>query len=302
MSDVLPSETSRNETADASPAQPEPAPFAETVEAQLSANLASWNERVAIHLRDTTDIYDVEGFAAGNDTLMPIEANEIGDVSGLNIAHLQCHFGIDTISLARRGASVTGVDFSPAAIAQARGFAAREVGDITFVCAPIYDALSQLTPDTFDMVYVTWGTIGWMPDVFRWAATIGKLLKPGGRLYFADIHPTMTQLETEGGKLTFAYPRRSQGADGALGFDERRSYAGDGTELVNQRQYEWIHPLSDVLGALIGAGLTLEFLHEHDTLPWQAVPEMVANGDRMFRLPDDMTGPPVSISLKARKL
>ncbi|MEO0617667.1 MAG: class I SAM-dependent methyltransferase [Pseudomonadota bacterium] len=297
MSDALSSAT-----AETSVDRAEPMPIATTVDAQLEANLASWNERVAIHLRDTTDIYDVEGFAAGGDALLPIEANEIGDVTGLNIAHLQCHFGMDTISLARRGARVTGVDFSPAAIAQARGFAAREAGDITFVCSPLHNALSQMTPASFDMVYVTWGTIGWMPDVFRWAATVGKLLKPGGRLYFADIHPTMTQLETEHGKLTFAYPRRSQGPDGALAFDERRSYAGDGTELVNQRQYEWIHPLSDIIGGLIGAGLTLEFLHEHDTLPWQAVPEMVANGDRMFRLPDDIIGPPVSISLKARKL
>ena len=138
----------------------------------MAANLKSWNERVAIHARDTTGFYDIEAFLAGKDTLMPIEDIEIGDVSGKHVAHLQCHFGIDTLSLARRGAIVSGLDFSPHAIAQANTFKAQTGLDATFVCANVFDAPQQLPPASFDMVFVTWGTIGWLPDIHRWACAV----------------------------------------------------------------------------------------------------------------------------------
>ncbi|MEL6287618.1 MAG: class I SAM-dependent methyltransferase [Pseudomonadota bacterium] len=278
-----------------------PMPPADTLTEQFDANLRSWNERVAIHLKDESGIYDIEAFKAGAESFTPIEAAELGDIEGHTIAHLQCHLGIDTISLARRGANVTGLDFSPAAIAQARGFADREACDVRFVHGTVYDAPKLLAQGRFDLVFATWGTINWLPDVARWAEVVSALLKPGGELYFADIHPFMAQLESDGEQLVFDYPRRVTGASEAMAFDDMQSYAGDGTKLVNQRTYEWIHPLGDILDALDAADLDLLQLKEHDELPWRAVPEMIPARDKLFRLPDGMNGPAVALSLRARK-
>jgi 2-polyprenyl-3-methyl-5-hydroxy-6-metoxy-1,4-benzoquinol methylase len=268
---------------------------------KMTANLRSWDERVAIHTRDTTGIYGIDKFLAGGDTLMPIEHAEIGDVAGKRIAHLQCHFGLDTLSLARRGAIVFGLDFSPKAIDAAHDYATQTKLDATFVCGNVYNADTLLPTATFDMVYVTWGTICSLPDMVGWAENVARLLRPGGTLYLADCHPTMNQLEFANGGYVFSYPWRSTGGDDALSLDEPASYAGDGTLLTNTRTFEWPHSFSEILGALLGAGMQLDFLHEHDTLPWKAVPVMISAGERIYHLPDDLPGPPVAFSLQARK-
>jgi 2-polyprenyl-3-methyl-5-hydroxy-6-metoxy-1,4-benzoquinol methylase len=264
-----------------------------------AANRKTWDERVDIHLRDTGEIYPIDAFRNGADVLMPIEAGEIGDVSGLRIAHLQCHFGLDSLSLARRGADVTGLDFSASAIEAARALAAETGIEATFVEADVYEARARLSGE-FDVVYVTWGTIIWLPDIPRWAEVVASLLKPGGRLYLAESHPFLRQTEQADGKLVVDWTWRTP-ADAPLAFDEAETYAGDGTPLETQRSYEWMHSLSDIVGGLVDAGLTLEFLHEHDSLPWPHVPMMRQGEDRMFRLPEDVAGPPLSFSLSARK-
>ncbi len=261
----------------------------------------SWDERVPLHAADQTGLYNVPEFVAGRDTLSPIEDAEIGDVTGLKIAHLQCHFGMDTISLARRGAHVTGLDYSPTAIAKAQELALKTDQNTKFVCADVYHALDHLPAGSFDMVFVTCGTICWLPDLGPWAHVVAGLLKPGGRLYLCDIHPAMAQTEEEDGKLVVTYPVGGTGADGALEFDEPESYAGDGTPLVNSRTFEWIHSISHIIMSLLAADLSIEFFHEHDTLHWKAVPAMIEAPENMFQLPDGMIGPHLLFSLMARR-
>jgi SAM-dependent methyltransferase len=261
-------------------------------------NRAAWNHRAALHVRDATGFYDVDGFLAGRDTLTPVEAGEIGDVAGLRLLHLQCHFGLDTLSLARRGARVTGLDFSSVAIAAAQDLAARSRLPATFVEADLYEA-RRVIEGTFDRVYSTWGTICWLPDIRRWAEVVAQMLAPGGTLYFADTHPSAQVLDECDGRLTPTYAWRTS-AGKPDRFEESSSYTGDGhgTALT---LYNWIHPLSDIVGGLVEAGLTLDVLHEHCVLPYKLYPSMTSIGDGLFRLPDTAVPMPLSFSLKMTK-
>jgi SAM-dependent methyltransferase len=270
-----------------------------TLTEQVTANRASWNERVAIHLADRSGIYEVDAFLDGADALMPIEAAELGDISGLRVAHLQCHFGLDTLSLARRGvASIVGLDFSNTALEAARDLSSRAGLEARFVCADVYDAPQVLGRAAFDLVYVTWGALNWLPDIGAWSRVVATLLAPGGRVYLADCHPVMARLEWVEDRLTFHYPADTSNG---LRFDEPATYAGDGTTLRNATTYEWVHSLGRIVSSLASEGLRLDFLHEHDTLPWPAVEIMEPAPGRMFRLPDGVLGPPVSFSLRASK-
>jgi hypothetical protein len=150
------------------------------------------------------------------------------------------------------------------------------------------------------MVYVTWGALNWLPDIRRWAGTVASLLGPGGRLYLAEAHPFLLQLEQEAGHLVVTWGWRTP-AGSPLAFDESETYAGDGTRLAAKRSYEWLHPISGIVGALLEAGLRLEFLHEHDSLPWPAVPIMRQDDDRMYRFPAGVVHPPLAFSLAAGK-
>ncbi len=273
----------------------------DTLRQMIETTRASWNERVSHHVDDTSGLYDLSSFLRGEDTLSPIDDAELGDVSGLKIAHLQCHFGMDTLSLARRGAEVSGLDYSSAAIAKAKELAAETDLEATFVCADVYDGLDHLPGDAFDMVFVTCGTICWLPDLEPWAKVVAALLKPGGRLYLCDLHPAMAQLEEEDGKLVVTYPLGGLGAEGALEFHDEVSYAGDGTPLKNTKTFEWIHSLSHILNSLIGAGLSIDYLNEHDIIHWPVFPSMQSGPDGMFRLPDGAKGPPAAFSLMAKK-
>jgi SAM-dependent methyltransferase len=265
----------------------------------LAANRRNWDERVPIHRRDRTGFYAVERFLAGEKHLHSIEVGELGDVAGKRVIHLQCHFGLDTLILARHGAIVIGLDFSPAAIAEARALAAQAGLRAEFVCANVYDAREAVTGD-FDIAYVTWGTICWLPDLTGWARTIASLLAPGGYLYFADAHPNMLILEERDGRLVHEYPIDTP-AEHPLVFDQTQTYSGDRTPLAATRTYEWIHSLSRIVGALLDAGLTLDFLHEHPALPWPLFPMLVRGEDGMWRLPDSVPAFPLSVSLRARK-
>ena len=205
------------------------------------ANLPGWNDRAAIHLRDANGFYNIDGFKAGADTLLPIEAAEVGDVAGLRVAHLQCHFGLDTLSLVRRGARATGLDFSSVAIEGARRIAAETGLEANFVQSDVYAAREALGGD-FDLVYVTWGAINWLPDIARWGAVIASLLKPGGRFYLAEIHPSAYLLvETARDYAVNADWRTPVAAP--LVSTETVTYTGDPTPLDNPVIHQWAHPL-----------------------------------------------------------
>jgi SAM-dependent methyltransferase len=262
------------------------------------ANLSNWNNRAALHLRDATGFYDVGAFLAGRDTLGPVEAAEIGDVRGKTLLHLQCHFGLDTLSLARRGAIVSGLDFSPVAVEGARELSEKAGLPATFVQADLYEAPNAIG-ERFDMVYSSWGTICWLPDIRAWAQVVADMLKPGGTFYFADSHPFALVLDERDGVIRPTYGWRTP-KDKPDVFTDAKSYTGDGfAEPVTD--YNWLHPLSDIVTSLIEAGLSLEFLHEHERLPWKLFPSMVPAEDRMFRLPDGAVPMPLAFSLRAVK-
>jgi SAM-dependent methyltransferase len=266
----------------------------------IAANRLNWDDRARLHSSDTTGSYRIEEVLAGSDSLHAIEAGEIGDVAGKTLIHLQCHIGLDTISLAGRGAIATSLDFSPEAIAAARDFARRAGRDVSFVQADVYDAPAALG-ETYDVAFVSWGTVTWLPDIFRWAGVVGALLKPGGFLYFADTHPCAAALEQIDGRLVPHYQWRTP-KDGPLSFDETSTYTGDARPLTHGRSYNWIHALSDIVSGLAEAGLTLEWLHEHERLPSRLFPMMVPAKERgMFRLPDRVPRFPLSFSLRAVK-
>jgi SAM-dependent methyltransferase len=263
----------------------------------FEVNRRNWDDRVAIHRRDSTGFYSVDTVLSGGDKLNAIEAAEIGDVRGLRIAHLQCHFGLDSICLARRGARVVGLDFSGSAIAEARQLSERTGGDAQFVEGNVYEARKLLEGD-FDMVYVTWGAINWLPDIAAWARVVASLVRQGGHLYLAESHPSVLCLDHIEGRIVPRFDWRTP-EDQPISEEEETTYTGDETRLLNRRNYSWIHPLSDILNGLIGAGLRLDWLHEHAALTWKLFPEMVECGDGLYRLPAGHPQLPLSFSLKA---
>jgi SAM-dependent methyltransferase len=263
------------------------------------ANRRSWDERVAIHRRDANGFYEVQTVLNGGDKLNAIEASEIGNVQGCRIAHLQCHFGLDSICLAQRGALVVGLDFSPAAISEARRLASETGVEARFVEGDVYDARALLSGD-FDGVYVTWGAINWLPDIGAWAKVVASLLKPEGWLYLAESHPSALCLDMIDDRIIPRFDWRTP-PDRPIVDDEEVTYTGDETPLVNHRTYNWIHPFSDLLNGLIEAGLKLDWLHEHAALTWKLFPNMEEGADGLYRLPHDHPQLPLSFSLKARR-
>jgi len=272
---------------------------AKSADDPIRQNRASWDERAVIHHRDATGFYAVERFIAGEDILLPIESREIGDVSGMHLLHLQCHIGLDTLCLARRGAIVTGLDFSGVAIAAARDIAERAKLPAYFVEADVYQAPQKLL-GAFDGVYVSWGSLNWLPDLDRWAQTAATLLTPGGFLYLIEEHPSFSTMGEKDGVLTptsgWKTPAHSPDV-----FELSTTYSGDSSPLASSRIYEWRHPLSEIVTALMKWGLAIEFFHEHDVLPWRKLPMMVSSEDRLFRLPSHLPPAPLAFSLRAVK-
>jgi SAM-dependent methyltransferase len=269
------------------------------IAAVTEANRRNWDERVPVHRADRTGFYAIEAFRRGEDVLLPIEAAEIGDVAGRRLLHLQCHLGLDTLSLARRGAVATGVDFSAPAIAAARGLAAETGLTARFIECNIYDLRAAL-PECFDVVYSTWGAICWLHDIRRWAAVVAESLAPGGFLYLADGHPFAMMLDQEQERLVCRYPWRSA-PDDPIGYEGATTYTGDDAVLTHATSYSWNHAFSDILGGLIDRGLRLDFLHEHEIAPWRVFPNLVPAGRRMFRLPEGAPRVPLAFSLRASK-
>jgi SAM-dependent methyltransferase len=267
-----------------------------------AANRANWDERVAIHLG--TECYELDSLRAGHGRLNPVEEAELGPVAGLRVLHLQCHFGRDSLILAQRDARVVGLDFSGPAIAVARDLAAELglAGRTRFVESDLYDAPTEIPePGSFDLVFVTWGAINWLPDIQRWAEIVARFLKPGGALYLAEGHPAALVLDDAApghGDMPGWYAPYFLGEP--LVFDNPCDYADDTARLRNARTYEWIHPLGEIVTALLAAGLTLRWLHEHDAVPWRMFKAMVKDASGMYRWPD-RPWLPLAYSLRAER-
>jgi SAM-dependent methyltransferase len=267
------------------------------IEQSFAINKARWSEVVEIHARSA--FYRVAEFLKGEDVLSPIESAEIGPLQGKRLLHLQCHLGLDTLCLARRGAIATGLDFSPEAIAKAEEISQASGIPARFVEGNVYDT-PKLIAERFDAVYVTWGAICWLPDIARWAEVVARMLAPGGFLYLLEGHPYAQVLEQTAadGPLIASYDY-FQGADPLI-FRDQASYADASAKIVNRESHEWNHTIGSILNALIGAGLVPEWLHEHDRLAWRLYKCLEEGPDRMFRLPAGRPKLPLAFSLKAR--
>ncbi len=260
----------------------------------LAVNRALWDERVAIHVRSR--FYDIDGFRAGRCTLRPFEVDELGDVSGRELLHLQCHFGLDTLSWARRGARVTGLDFSAPAVEAARAIA-RELGvTARFEIGNVYDA-PQLLAHRYDIVYTGLGALNWLPDVGAWARVVAACLRPGGTFYLAEFHPICFVFADDSLRLERDYFHRAEG----FCFDDPGTYTDGDETTANTASVEWNHPVSDVVNALLGAGLLLDGLHEHDFTLFERWPCLVQTERGIYRLPPDVPRLPLLYSLRATK-
>jgi SAM-dependent methyltransferase len=264
------------------------------------ANRANWDERVAVHLA----VCDLEPLRAGRGRLNAVEEAELGPVAGLRVLHLQCHFGHDSLVLAQRGAQVVGLDFSPPAIAAARALAA-ELGlgaRARFVEADLYDAPATIAePGAFDLVYVTWGALCWLPDIRGWARIVAHFLRPGGALYLAEGHPVAFVFD-DAAALPNGRPGYYTAYFGgtAIVDDDPSDYADPEARLRNARTYVWLHPLADTLAALAAAGLELEWLNEHRRVPWRMFRCLVQDADGLYCWPEE-AWLPLAFSLYARR-
>jgi SAM-dependent methyltransferase len=229
----------------------------------LKANLASWDEAVGVHVG--SQLYDVEGFKAGHLALSEIELGELGPLvhEGTTLLHLQCHFGLDTLSWARRGAVVTGIDFSGEGVRTARSLA-DQVGlsrRATFVQSDV-ESLQEKLSGAFDVVFTSWGALIWLGDLERWADVVAHFLKPGGTFYVAEFHPYAFLLADDASpsSLRIGYPYFMYGAPQR--FDEPGDYADPDALPQNTVTFEWLHGFGEIIDPLLRRGLRLDFLHE----------------------------------------
>lgn len=256
-----------------------------TLDDYRAANLANWNERVAGHVGpggyNLTDLLEDPAYVSD---VVDFDRDVFGDVTGKTLLHSQCHIGTDTLSWAKLGARVTGLDFSSEALAVARDLAARGGWDATFVETEFSDAPRHIDGG-FDLVYTGVGAINWLPDMQEWARILAGFLEPGGRFYLREMHPMLGTLDDERDDETLQVVHPYFNTGTPLRWVEDTSYVGTAT-LTNTVNYEWPHSIAEVVTALIDAGLVIDRLDEHTHLDWRFFPWMEQEGER-FVLPDD---------------
>ena len=263
----------------------------------LASNRKAWDGWAAVHFG--SEYYDVAGFKTGKCTLKSVEVEELGDVTGKSLLHLQCHFGLDSLSLARRGARVTGVDFSEQAVSTAWRLNEEENLGARFVRSNIYE-LPECLDDRFDIVFTSYGALCWLPDPRRWAAVIAHFLKPGGFFYIVEHHVFMNVFDNE------AYVTDLNVTDAYFHTREPARFVGEGTYACRDDQttyesYEWTHSMADIVNSLTGAGLRIEFLNEFPFIDWQAFPFLERDGEGWWRMPSGKPDLPLMFSIKASR-
>jgi SAM-dependent methyltransferase len=253
----------------------------------LEINRSSWDKRAKTHL--TSDFYDVEGFLSGATALKDIELVALGDVKGQKLLHLQCHFGLDTLSWARLGAQVTGVDFSPSAISQAKDIAEKAQLKGDFICADIYE-FGTVVRAEFDICFTSYGAVCWLPDLKKWAKTVAASLKKGGTFYMAEFHPIYDLITGD----RYFYEKEpepiEEGTYTENAGDEKSSF------MI------WSHPLSDVINALIGAGICIEEVKEYPYSPHYCFADLTEREEGKFYMTKDGNDVPLIYSIKGSKI
>ncbi|MEX0996768.1 MAG: class I SAM-dependent methyltransferase [Flavobacteriaceae bacterium] len=258
----------------------------------LEINRASWNNRLEAHLK--SDFYDLKNFIKGKTTLNSIELELLGDIKGKSILHLQCHFGQDTISLSRLGAEVTGVDLSDKAIETACQLAKSTQSTTKFICCDLYDLYNHLDKQ-FDIVFTSYGVIGWLPDLNKWAKVISHFLKPNGQLVFVEFHPFVWMFDDNFEKIDYSYFNK-----GAIEDTESGTYA-DKTADISQKNVTWNHSISDVLNSLICNSMEINSINEFDYSPHNCFNKMVEIEPNKYRISHLENKIPMIYSLKATK-
>jgi SAM-dependent methyltransferase len=264
---------------------------------QLAANRDNWDDRVAIHV--ASDMYDVDGWLAGARDPRPWEAEALGDVAGLDLVHLQCHFGLDTLSWAHVGATVTGLDFSGKAIATATDLAERAglTDRARFVEANVLLASEALEGAQFDVVYVSLGALCWLPSVDQWALQVALLLRPGGRLFFHDSHPLSWALADDSTAIEHTYFEEST----PFVSDFAHTYTDGSGTIDHTRNYQWNHSVGETLNALLDNDLRLDRVTEHDWTAWPRYPWLVETGPQRWAPPPGQTRIPLSLTVLASR-
>jgi SAM-dependent methyltransferase len=257
-------------------------------------NLAHWNEVTPHHVG--SPMYRTDDFRRGEIVLDPVVRGAIGGVVGQRLLHLQCHFGLDTLSLARMGASVTGLDFSPPAIEQARALAADAGIAAEFVCADVLAPPAGLTG--FDIVFASWGAIYWIADMSAWMRVAAAALKPGGRLFLCEGHPAMSMLDEEApaGELRVRWPYDSAEVHVDVG-----DFDYTGAKVSANRTEGYMHGLARLFTAAMDAGLTLLSFSEGDRVPWKALGQLVQVDRGYWALPPGAPFVPLNFILQAVK-
>ncbi len=266
----------------------------EKLKKYFDINKETWNQKVTIH-RDS-DFYDVDAFLNGETTLNPLEIRELGPVSGKDILHLQCHFGLDTLSLSRLGAKCTGIDLSDEGIKEARRLNNRVGENSTFIESNVYDVPANVSGE-FDIVFTSYGVVGWLPDLDLWAQIIAEKLRPGGVFYIAEFHPIVWMFEYLESPIKMKYPYLK----GDVIYEEYEgTYANNEGDIIS-KEYGWNHGLGEVVSALTKAGLQIEFLHEHVESPYNCLPDMVQTENGGYVLKEYAGLFPMIYSIKATK-
>lgn len=259
----------------------------------LETNKEHWDAMVDAHWE--SDFYDVQGWLAGKDSLGAIELGMLPELQDKRLLHLQCHFGQDTLSLARRGAVVTGADLSSRAIERADELAGLAGLQGSFVHSDVYSLPQHLDAAAgYDVVFTSWGTIGWLPDLERWASVIDHFLAPGGAFVFAEFHPVIWMFDDARTKLEYSYFKRDAIVD-----HNEESYSGDAKAATSE--VSWNHSLAEVIGALLGRGFTLEAFDEYDHGHHNCFADSVEVGPGKVQIKGYEGVLPVSYALRARK-
>jgi len=265
------------------------------------ANKELWDEFARVHYETESEEYSVKSFLEGQTTLKSYELKEMGNVKGKSLLHLQCHFGLDTLSWAREGAIVTGIDISSEGIRLAKLLANQAKLEARFIESNFYD-LPKVLSEEFDIVYTSIGVLCWLNDLKEWAKIITHFLKPGGFFYIAEIHPFSLVFDNETKDIKdlqvyynyFHDPKPMEFlADG--------SYSSDGIKIEPKKEYEWAHSMSDIINSLIEAGLRIEFLNEYPFTVWKQFPFVERGADGFFRLKNQKAEIPLIFTLKAVK-
>lgn len=241
----------------------------------IEVNKHSWNNRTEIHLN--SDFYNLKGFLKGETSLNPIELEILGDIKGKSILHLQCHFGQDTISLSRLGAEVTGIDLSDKAIESAQKIAKDTNANTEFICCDLYDLENHLDKH-FDIVFTSYGTITWLPDLDKWGKLISKFLKPNGIFIFVEFHPVVWMFDEDFEKIGYNYFNVE-----AIVETENGTYADKNAE-ISQSFVTWNHSMSEVISSLLNNSLELKEIKEYDYSPYNVFSNMIEFEPKKYRI------------------